>query len=656
MSSSRFAIRQRTLGGLVGVILLTFALVYHFFPDLLNVTPHEGAQPAAEGVATSSPMGFEKRPERNSSQADAGPPVALAPRAVLERRAQQRVAEALASVAASSGKPATPPSPEVKALLERADKAFDAGDLAGGSDSAAALYAKALRAKTDSNRAANGLARVHVQLVMNIEKHLVDGEPDEAGQGLALLKKIPGADKDVERLSSDLEDLRKVRPLLSRAAELLQQGKALEPAGEDGNALALYRQVLAIDTGNPVAEQGIEQIQRKVLDEALGAVASEDFVTADAELAKATRILPGSRALQDTRGRIEGIRRQRAVSVLAQARTALDSGNLELAEKLKKQALSISPDVQGLDDFNQRMSNARLYANYQPGQVFSDRFLDIKGRSPAMVVVATGSFKMGSSDNEKGHQSNESPLHEVRITKGYAIGRSEVTVSQFREFVRASGYVPDSVRLGGSSVYDGRSGVMRADEDATWEDDYAGRSAKDAMPVVNVSWNDAHAYAQWLSKRTGQQYELPSEAQFAYALRAGTRTRYWWGDGVPTSKVENVTGSGDHSRRGRRWTHAFSGYRDGYWGPAPIQSFAPNPFGLYDMGGNVSEWVRDCWHDNYMRAPDDGSAWVNPGCGTRVLRGGSWGSAPDQVRSAWRQGAPAITRSGRVGFRVVRKL
>jgi formylglycine-generating enzyme required for sulfatase activity len=85
-------------------------------------------------------------------------------------------------------------------------------------------------------------------------------------------------------------------------------------------------------------------------------------------------------------------------------------------------------------------------------------------------------------------------------------------------------------------------------------------------------------------------------------------------------------------------------------------SFVPNPFGLFDINGNVSKWVEDCWHDNYIRAPRDGSAWINPGCDTRVIRGGSWGSSPDQVRSAYRQGADATVRSGRVGFRVVREL
>lgn len=657
MPSSRFAVRQRTLGGLAGVVLLVFALTYHFFPDLLHVSPREESPRAPVAVSgVSAPMGFESRPRRSHSEIDAGPPVALAPRDVLERRAQKRVADALASVAASASSSSAPPSPEVADMLDRADKAFKAGHLAGDSDSAAALYTQALRAKSDSRRAANGLARVHVQLVMNIEQYLDDDELDAAQDGLQRLQELPGTQADVKRLSQNLSSLRQVRPLLSRAAELLRQGKALAPPGKDSNALALYRQVQSIDADNSVAEQGIEHIQRQVLDKALGAVATDDFAAADAALAQATQILPGSQALQDTRGRIEGIRQQRAASVLAQARTALDSGNLKLANQLKNKALAISPDVQGLDEFNQHMSNAMLYAGYKPGQVFSDQFLDIRGRGPAMVVLPVGHFMMGSASDAPEHQPEESPLHEVSIANGFAISRSEITVGQFREFVQASGYVPDSVRLGGSSVYDGRSGVMRNDGDATWEDDYAGHKARDTLPVVNVSWNDAHAYVQWLSSRTGKHYALPSEAQFAYALRAGTTTRYWWGNGTPSRKVENITGTGDSSRRGRRWTHAFQGYRDGYWGPAPIQSFAPNPFGLYDMDGNVSEWIRDCWHGNYTRAPNDGSAWVNPGCVDRVLRGGSWGSAPEQVRSAWRRGVAATTRSGRVGFRVAREL
>jgi formylglycine-generating enzyme required for sulfatase activity len=120
--------------------------------------------------------------------------------------------------------------------------------------------------------------------------------------------------------------------------------------------------------------------------------------------------------------------------------------------------------------------------------------------------------------------------------------------------------------------------------------------------------------------------------------------------------LANLTGDGDRSATRREWGDAFRRYRDGFWGAAPVRSFDPNAFGVHDIDGNVSEWVEDCWHDNYLRAPKDGSAWVNPGCERRNIRGGSWASAPDQVRSAFRVNASPDASNARVGFRVVRKL
>ncbi|HEX7348709.1 MAG TPA: formylglycine-generating enzyme family protein, partial [Rhodanobacteraceae bacterium] len=278
------------------------------------------------------------------------------------------------------------------------------------------------------------------------------------------------------------------------------------------------------------------------------------------------------------------------------------------------------------------------------------------GQAPAMVVIPSGEFMMGAPQHSRVQTSAEQPQHKVTLTRGFALARAEVTVAQFAAFVRASGYVPDADRLGGASVYDEANGRMQMRPGVDWRDDYAGQRAKPDDPVVNVSWNDAHAYTAWLAKHTGKTYRLPTEAEYEYAERAGTTTLYWWGNGAPESKVENLTGSGDRSPAHRSWAHAFKGYNDGYWGPAPVMSFLPNPFGLYDIDGNVSEWVADCWHDNYMRAPSDGSAWVNPGCSERVIRGGSWGSAPEQDRSSFRMGAAADSRSGRVGFRVARTL
>ena len=140
-------------------------------------------------------------------------------------------------------------------------------------------------------------------------------------------------------------------------------------------------------------------------------------------------------------------------------------------------------------------------------------------------------------------------------------------------------------------------------------------------------------------------------------IRAGSTTQYWWGDGKrPKDLFENMTGSGDESVSGRTWSSHFRSYSDGYWGPAPGAAFQANSNGLFDMAGNISEWVQDCWHSNYVRAPEDGSAWENPGCDRRVVRGGYWASAPEQARSAARLSAEPELRGPQVGIRVARDL
>ncbi|MDR3445543.1 MULTISPECIES: SUMF1/EgtB/PvdO family nonheme iron enzyme [unclassified Dyella] len=647
MPSKETVRRQRSFGGAVGVAVLGLALVYHFFPRVFHVEPSATATHRAMNLGPMTPVApasSSRLPE--PSEVDAGPPLTLAPTDVVVARLSKKNTNLPDQLSADT--------PEVEALIARADKALKAGQLAGDPSSAAALFALALKDKPDSRRAAQGLFEVRARLVAEINQDVAVGDADSAGDLLDTLKLIPDSTDDVNQLQGKLKVLTQVRPLLAKAAALLQQGNADQPAGN--NALELYRQVQQLDPDNAVASQGTLQVQRAILDRALAAVAQNDFKAADQALTEAGQMAPDSQALRDVHGRVDSMRQARANGLLAQARSALDAGNLALAQQLADQAKVISPDLAGLNEFAERLTNARLYASYKPGQVFTDRFADIPGQTPSMLVIPTGSFQMGAPDNESGREDAETPQHEVTIAKGFALSRTSVTVGQFREFVRASGYQPDSVKLGGASVYDEGTGAMRDDSSATWQNDYAGKNADSRLPVVNVSWNDARAYVDWLSQRTGKTYRLPSEAEFEYALRGGTTTRYWWGDGAPTGKVENLTGSGDRSPSGRRWSNAFQGYRDGYWGPAPAMSFAPNAFGLYDMDGNVSEWVQDCWHDSYLRAPRDGSAWVNPGCGVRVVRGGSWGSSPDQVRSAYRQGADASVRSGRVGFRVLREL
>lgn len=636
--------RQQRIGGIAGVALLAFALAYRFVPNLLHESgesaPTQRAPVAGQGV---SPMGFDRPQPGTRTPADlevlAGPPVSLASSDVI--MAYRRAANA-------------PVSEQLQAWLRHGDKAASAGQLAGGDASAASWYAKVLDADKDNRAARAGLAEVARKLASRAHSAIVNGDVERAHELLDVLREVPLAQAETERITKELDVYSKVTPMLTHAAELLK-GDVVPSARRD-QALALYLDVLKLDPDNAVARQGLLKIQRIWLDKALAAVAQNNYAGADEALAKAATVLPSSQELQNVRSRVEGMRRLQATNILAQAHTALDSGDLALARKLADQAQSTSPDLPGIDEFNDAYRNARLYGGYKPAQVLTDRFVDRVGSAPRMVVLPTGKFLMGSPDSEPGRLDSESPQHETRIEQGIAMARTEISVAQFREFINASGYRTDADRAGSASVYDEKTGRMHDVRGADWTNDYAGGRAQDDDPVVNVSWNDANAYAQWLSQRTGHRYRLPSEAEFEYALRAGSTTRYWWGDGPPGRVVENVTGARDRAPNGRRWIRAFAGYGDGFWGPAPVGHFPPNPYGLHDMGGNVSEWVDDCWHDNYTRAPRDGSAWINPGCSTRVVRGGSWGSAPDQVRSAYRIGAVATVRSGRVGFRVVRDL
>jgi formylglycine-generating enzyme required for sulfatase activity len=201
----------------------------------------------------------------------------------------------------------------------------------------------------------------------------------------------------------------------------------------------------------------------------------------------------------------------------------------------------------------------------------------------------------------------------VIILKPFAVGKYTVTFDEWDWCVK-------------------EGGCKTNPSDAGW-----GRGNR---PVINVSWNDAKEYVAWLSKKTGKSYRLLSEAEWEYAARAGTAAKYYWGDDIGKGNA-NCDGCGS------QW--------DGKQ-TAPMGSFKPNPWGLYDMAGNVWQWVEDCWHDNYNGAPKDGSPAIEiSGC-PRVLRGGSWNDDPLSPRAAWRIRSNAELRSYGFGFRVARTL
>jgi formylglycine-generating enzyme required for sulfatase activity/class 3 adenylate cyclase len=222
---------------------------------------------------------------------------------------------------------------------------------------------------------------------------------------------------------------------------------------------------------------------------------------------------------------------------------------------------------------------------------------------PEMVSLSGGTFAMGSDDDP-----SEKPIHHVRI-KPFAISKFPVTVREWNACVAANSctFVP---------------------------------TGKDDAPVANLSWTDAQQFVEWLSKVTQKPFRLPSEAEWEYAARSGTRTKFWWGDQLQadTANCKGCNEPYDTSQ------------------PLKVGSLRPNPFGLYDMGGNIDQWVNDCWHKNYQGAPSDGSAWVDNNCVSHVIRSGSWKNDPSYVRPSNRDHYETSVRYPTHGLRVAHSL
>jgi formylglycine-generating enzyme required for sulfatase activity/class 3 adenylate cyclase len=219
--------------------------------------------------------------------------------------------------------------------------------------------------------------------------------------------------------------------------------------------------------------------------------------------------------------------------------------------------------------------------------------------TPEMVFIPGGAFSMGSGDD-----SSEKPIHQVTL-KSFAISKFPITVREWNACVAAKGcgYAP---------------------------------TGKDDAPVTNLSWTDTQQFVEWLSKVTQKPFRLPTEAEWEYAARGGTRSKFWWGDQLQ-ALMANCRGCNEPYETSQ---------------PLNVGSFKPNPFGLYDMGGNIHQWVADCWHENYQGAPSDGSAWVESDCLSRVIRSGSWKNDPSYVRPSNRDHYDATVRYPTHGLRV----
>ncbi len=266
---------------------------------------------------------------------------------------------------------------------------------------------------------------------------------------------------------------------------------------------------------------------------------------------------------------------------------------------------------------------------------------------PVMVVVPAGIFTMGSPGKEEGRHTDEGPQRDVRIARPFAVGKYPVTVDEFRAFVADTGH--DAV----SAVWNGRKWGLQ--KGRSWRD--PGFAQTGAHPACRLNWHDAQAYAEWLSAKTGKAYRLLSEAEWEYSARGqikpGNYPRYFFGD----SEAEFCKYGNGADQTARKEIPGAIDWpvlpcSDGYAYTSPVGSFRPNAFGLFDMHGNVSQWVEDCYHDTYNGAPLDAKAWIYNKREYRVLRGGSWINYPRYLRAAYRSRYNPNSRLNFIGVRL----
>jgi formylglycine-generating enzyme required for sulfatase activity len=352
---------------------------------------------------------------------------------------------------------------------------------------------------------------------------------------------------------------------------------------------------------DPKVRRSLEALAERIDDarkraaEAAAADPAEELVRGQAEEAQAKR-----RSEQ---------KRQRAPD--ARARRRADE---EVRRRPTATGTTVSPPARSLELRYAKEPCKPTETSMTPGRVFRDigAFW-----CPEMVVISPGEFAMGSTEakrqwaTEQGAEAEwveaEKPQHLVRIAYSLAVGRFPVTFGEYGHFADSTG--------------------RQQPRDEGW-----GRNRR---PVIDVDWEGARAFVAWLSVQTGQLYRLLSEAEWEYACRAGTATRYWWGDDITP---ENAN------------------YGESVGKTTEVSKYRANPWGLYDTHGNVWEWIEDCWNDGYEGAPEDGSAWTSGDCGRRVLRGGSYWNAPGLLRSACRMfgGGIRFRSVSSSGFRVAR--
>ena len=413
--------------------------------------------------------------------------------------------------------------------------------------------------------------------------------------------------------------------------------------GSDDEALAMEQAIAAVRglaAAPAIPDAAVEHVGRATA-AAQAAKSPGEFLDVAKEFGEAARLAPWVAEYQFNRGVL-----------------------LQKAEHYGEAALALDLYLRGAPDARDRTEVRQLIAglrhimekptrggrNPTPLQPRAPSRTKLAGETfrdcpdcPEMVVIPAGRFTMGSPESEGGRFDAEGPQHAVSV-RSFALGKYDVTEEEFLTFLRETSYQPEPCdRLLDISWRSPRPGLAYP----------PGSADLPRQPAVCVSWYDAQAYVAWLNDRVRRAlpspdrdgpYHLPSEAEWEYAARAGTTTVRWWGDSIGTGNA-NCHGCGS------KWDNSLI---------APAASFGPNPFGLYDILGNVWQWTNDCWNENYVGAPKDGSTWNTGNCDKRVMRGGSWSNPPVFVRSAMRNSGAAggedYDYATYVGFRVARTL
>jgi formylglycine-generating enzyme required for sulfatase activity/uncharacterized caspase-like protein len=585
-----------------------------------------------------------------------------------------------------------PPRPDISALLRTCETHFEAGRLTSGrGGNALACYEDVLKKDPTNAKALAGLAKIQGRYIELAKQALRQRNLDNAKEHLARLRQLNPNSPELAALEAQLaENTPKpppnVAPLLRVCETHFEAGRLT--SGRGGNALACYEDVLKKEPTNAKALAGLAKIQGRYVELAKQALRQRNLDNAKEHLARLRQLNPNSPELAAleaqlaentpkpppnvapllrvcethfnanrlTSGRggnalacYEDVLKKdptnaKALAGLAKiearyvewAERALRQRKLDKAKRYLASLRKVNPESPQLAALEQRINNNTFVA----GKVIRDRLKD-GTLGPEMVWIPGGRFKMG--DLQGGGDSDEKPVHWVSVSP-FAMGKYELTVGEFQLFVKASGYKTDAEKGDGCwAIKDGSWDYVKG---ANWRNPYF--SQNNTHPVTCISWNDASAYAEWLSRQTGQQYRLPTEAEWEYAARAGTTTSRYWGNNP--DKACGYANVADKTAKKKYSNWSIHNCTDGYVYTAPVGRFKPNAFGLFDMIGNLWEWTCSEYESKYTGKEKR----CVKSAGRFAARGASWYYSAWRARSAFRDGDSPTDRIDWLGVRLVR--